>query len=53
MSPNENVNVIRVAQLLRRVTGEADRLEQLHLPGRDEPLATFKMDLSEEMKHAT
>lgn len=53
LSPDENVNAIRVAQLLRRVTEEADRLEQLHLPGRDEPLATFKMELSEEMKHAT
>jgi hypothetical protein len=51
MTGDETVNAVRVAQLLRRVTAEADRLEHLHLLGRDEPLATFKMDLTEEMKY--
>jgi hypothetical protein len=51
MTGDETVNAVRVAQLLRRVTAEADRLEHLHLLGRDEPLATFKMDLTEEIKY--
>jgi len=51
LSPDAGVNALRVAQLLRRVTAEADRLEHLHLPGRDEPLTAFKVDLTEEMKY--
>jgi len=53
MSKDEAVNTVRVAQLLQRVTAEADRLEHLHLLGRDEPLAKFKTDLTEEMKHGS
>jgi len=47
------VNAVRVANMVRRVTTEADRLEHLHLEGRDEPLTTFKKDLGNEMKYAT
>lgn len=53
LSADGAVNPIRVGQLLSRVTAEADELERIHLSGRDEPLTTFKADLSEEMKHAT
>ena len=47
------VNAVRVANMVRRVATEADRLEHLHLDGRDEPLTTFKKDLGNEMKYAT
>ena len=51
LSQSNAVNLVRVARLLERVTKEADRLEHLHLRGIDEPLATFKSDLSVEMNH--
>lgn len=38
----------RVASLIKRVTHHADALEQAHLPGRDEVLATFRGELSRE-----
>lgn len=50
---DDNVNAVRVADMVKRVATEADRLEHLHLDGRDEPLATFKKDLGNEMKYAT
>jgi hypothetical protein len=43
--------VARVGWLIRRVTREADQLEQAQLPGRDEPLATFRDDLEKERSH--
>jgi hypothetical protein len=52
LSPDPEVNAIRIAQLLRRVTREADRLELLHMPGRDVKLESFRLDLSTEMKNA-
>ena len=53
ISNDESTDTVRVAQLVRRATLEADRLENMHLLGRDEPLQTFKNDLEKEMKHAT
>ena len=50
---DDNVNAVRVADMVKRVATEADRLEHLHLNGRDEPLTTFKKDLVNEMKYAT
>ncbi len=39
----------RVGLLVRRVTTAADRMERALLPGRDEPLPTFRKDLEEEV----
>jgi Type III restriction enzyme, res subunit/Helicase conserved C-terminal domain len=39
----------RVAALLDRVVVSADFLEQKHLPGHDEPLSTFEVDLKKEL----
>lgn len=39
---------VRVGQLLHRVLSDADALEQLHLPGRDETFGTFQKDLTME-----
>ncbi|WP_441286822.1 helicase-related protein [Sorangium sp. KYC3313] len=39
----------RIAALIGRVAAQADRLEQHHLPGHDEPLATFRSDLEKEL----
>jgi hypothetical protein len=41
----------RLRLLLQRVTEHADALEQEHLPGRDQPLATFEADLRKEGAH--
>lgn len=41
-------DVVRVGALIRRVVGHADQLEQERLPGADEPLPTFRGDLSQE-----
>jgi hypothetical protein len=38
----------RVNALLKRVAEEADRLEQIHLPGTDRALAVFADDLRQE-----
>jgi hypothetical protein len=38
----------RVSALVLRVVTLADDLEQAHLPGRDESLQTFKVDLDQE-----
>jgi hypothetical protein len=53
LSGDDSVNAVRVANMVKRVAIEADRLEHLHLDGRDEPLTTFKKDLGNEMKYAT
>lgn len=50
---SDDVNLHRVAFLVRRVAQEADRLEYRHLSGADEPLATFKKDLSGELNHGS
>jgi hypothetical protein len=44
----EETDAARVTALIRRVTRQADALEQEHLPGRDEVLATFREELSQE-----
>jgi len=49
LSDDATTDAARIAWLIRRVTLAADRLEQAHLPGRDEPLSTFKADLEKEM----
>jgi hypothetical protein len=41
----------RIAGLVLRTTREADRLEQAHRPGKDEPLAAFKAQLQAEGSH--
>ena len=41
-------DVGRVALLVGRVVRQADALERQHLPGRDEILATFREELTEE-----
>lgn len=48
LSENSETDSARVAILVGRVVQQADRLEQEHLPGRDEILATFRADLTEE-----
>lgn len=48
---DETADRARLAWLIHHVTTAADNLEQAHLPGRDEPLATFKADLEREMDH--
>jgi hypothetical protein len=48
---DQAADAARVAWLIRHVTTTADQLEQTHLPGQDEPLATFKADLEKEMSH--
>lgn len=50
-APEEKTDAVRVAALIRRVTSQADALEQEHLPGRDEVLATFKEELIQEGSH--
>jgi hypothetical protein len=35
--------------MLRRVAEQADRLEQAHLPGQDQPLAKFRSELQDEV----
>lgn len=41
-------DAVRVGLLVDRVVGQADALERRHLPGRDEVLATFRSELTEE-----
>lgn len=41
-------DVARVTGLIRRVVEQADRMEQEHLAGFDQPLAMFKADLDRE-----
>jgi superfamily II DNA or RNA helicase len=41
----------RIADLVLRTTREADRLEMIHRPGKDEPLETFKTQLQGEGWH--
>jgi hypothetical protein len=41
-------DAVRVGLLVNRVVGQADALERRHLPGRDEVLATFRGELTEE-----
>ncbi|MCX6929335.1 MAG: hypothetical protein NT154_39860, partial [Verrucomicrobia bacterium] len=48
---DETADRVRVAWLIRHVTTAAANLEQAHLPGKDESLATFKADLEREMHH--
>jgi superfamily II DNA or RNA helicase len=50
-APEEETDAARVAALIRRVTRQADALEQEHLPGLDEVLATFREELSQEGSH--
>ncbi|HEX8876128.1 MAG TPA: DEAD/DEAH box helicase family protein [Phycisphaerales bacterium] len=42
----------RIGALLSRVCGEADRLEKIHLPGRDERLQTFRKQMESEAHRA-
>jgi hypothetical protein len=44
-------DLARVGMLLRRVADEADRLEQVHLPGRDQRMVVFEKDLKQEGNH--
>jgi len=41
-------DALRVRMLLARVAEQADTLEQVHLPGLDQPLEVFEDDLKEE-----
>lgn len=41
----------RVGWLVRHVVEAADRMEQVHLPGRDEPMESFRTDLEKEQRH--
>ena len=51
MLPGDEVTgAARVGWLVRNVTAAADVLEQAYLPGKDEPLATFKADLEKERR---
>jgi hypothetical protein len=45
---SRETDVLRVEMLLTRITKQADTLEQVHLPGRDQPLDVFEDDLREE-----
>lgn len=51
LAESEKTDVQRVTILIRRVVHQADMLEQQHLPGHDEILATFRDELSEEHDH--
>jgi len=51
LAASAETDAVRVASLIRRVTRHADALEQEHLPGRDEVLATFRGELSQEGSH--
>jgi hypothetical protein len=42
----------RVGALVRRVTIQADALEQQHLPDRDALLAEFRTELERDVRHA-
>jgi hypothetical protein len=42
---------LRLGLLLRRVVRHADTLEQIHLPGQDERLGTFRDELEKEGQH--
>jgi hypothetical protein len=48
LADTANADAERIALLVKKVTGEADALEQRHLPGKDEALATFYKQLTEE-----
>jgi hypothetical protein len=48
LTPSPEFDARRIATLLRRVCSEADRLEQIHLPGQDERLQTFRKQLEGE-----
>lgn len=45
---NREFDALRAGMLLTRVAEHADALEQIHLPGRDQPLDEFEDDLKEE-----
>jgi hypothetical protein len=47
----DDIDRERLAALVRRTVGQADLLEQIHLPGRDESLETFRADLESEVGH--
>lgn len=49
----EEHDAARVVALVRRVATQADRLEQRHLPGRDEPLSAFQGELEREQGNAS
>lgn len=51
LAPTPETDAARVAALIGRVTLQADALEQEHLPGRDEVLATFREELAQEGGH--
>jgi len=51
LAESAETDALRVAALIKRVTQQADALEQEHLPGRDEVLATFRGELSQEGSH--
>jgi superfamily II DNA or RNA helicase len=44
---------VRVALLITRVVEDADAIEQIHLPGRDQPLEEFEKDLEREVSDGT
>lgn len=48
LAEDPGYDLARIALLVRRVVAEADILEQRHLPGHDEVLATFMEDLQKE-----
>jgi hypothetical protein len=52
LSPSPEFDAPRLATLLTRVCVEADRLEQIHLPGHDERLQTFRKQLEGEVDRA-
>jgi len=45
---SRETDALRVGMLLARVAEQADTLEQVHLPGLDQPLEVFEDDLKEE-----
>lgn len=48
LAVDDRNDAVRVAALVRRVVTLADSLEQEHLPGKDEGLATFREELGQE-----
>lgn len=52
LTPSPEFDAPRLATLLTRVCVEADRLEQIHLPGQDERLQTFRKQLEGEVDRA-
>lgn len=51
LARDASTDAARVEMLIQQVVQQADQLEEYHLPGKDEPLPTFKGELEKEGSH--